>query len=192
MLQGDVTNPPFARDAFERTDETGFLTQAAYLLVLGLQLRGNAPGQANLGEIIPEEDISALGVPPLSPAPGRIDSERIRRSLASRFGNSVSAAIPAGEDVTWRSDTFAALHRDPFSEPTAAKAGSLMEACVRHPHELLRVAAAAAYHDRSSELEKLIAILEQGTRSVALFILQLPATALELVAPIHTRLSDLQ
>jgi hypothetical protein len=190
MFQGDVTKPPLARDAFERTDEAGFLTQAAYLLVLGSQLRGDSPGRANLGEIIPEEDISALGVLPISPATGRIDSVRIRRSLAARFGNSVSAAIPAGEDVTWRSDIFAELARDLFSEPTAAKAGSLMEACLRHPHELVRVAAAAAYHDRSSEPEKLTAILEQGTRSVDLLIRQLAATALAQVTPDHTRLSD--
>jgi len=190
MLQGDVTKPPLARDAFERTDEAGFLTQAAYLLVLGSQLRGDAPGRASLGEIIPEKDFSALGVPALSPAAGRIDSQRTRLSLTARFGTSVSAAIPAGEDVTWRGDILAELARDHFRDPTPATAGSLMEACLRHPHELVRVAAAAAYHDRSSESDKLTAILEQGTRSVDLLIRQLAATALAQVTPNNTRLSD--
>jgi pimeloyl-ACP methyl ester carboxylesterase len=67
-----------------------------------------------------------------------------------------------------------------------------MEACLRHPHELVRVAAAAAYHDRSSEPENLTAILEQGTRSVDLLIRQLAATALAQVTPDNARLRDLQ
>jgi hypothetical protein len=190
MLQGDVTKPPLAREAFERTDETGFLTQAAYLLVLGSQLRGDAAGRAKLDEIIPKEDASALGVPPLSPSVGRIDSQRSRLSLANRFGTSVTAVLPAGEDVTWRSDIFTELARDHFREPTPATAGNLMEACLRHPYELVRVAAATAYYDRSSEPEKLAAILEEGTRSVDLLTRQLAATALAQVTPDHTRLSD--
>src|SRR5260370_20650917 len=192
MFQGDVTKPPLARDAFERADEAGFLTQAAYLLVLGTHLRGDGPGRAKLDEVIPEEDFSSLGVPPISPATGRIDSQRIRLSLVTRFGTSVTPAIPAGEDATWRSDIFAELARDHFREPTAATAGSLMEACLRHPHELVRVAAAAGYHDRSSEPDKLTAILELGTRSVDLLIRQLAATALAQVTPDNARLRDLQ
>jgi hypothetical protein len=190
MLQGDVTKPPLVRDAFEQMDEAGFLTQAAYLLVLGSQLRGEAPGHARLAEILPEEDLSDLGVPPLSPVTGRIDSERVRRSLANRFGTSVAATIPAGEDVTWRSEIFAELAKDHFRDPTSATASNLMEACLRHPHELVSVAAAAAYHDRSSEPDELTTILEWGTRSVDLLIRQLAATALAQVTPDHTRLSD--
>ncbi len=192
MFQRDVAKPLLARDAFKLTDEIGFLTQAAYLLILGSQLRGDAAGRAKLDEIIPEEDLSALGVPPLSPETGRIDSQRIRLFLATRFGTSITPTIPEGEDVTWRHDIFAELARDHFREPTAATAGSLMEACLRHPHELVRVAAATAYHDRSSEPEKLTAILVQGTRSVDLLIRQLAATALAQVTPDNARLRDLQ
>jgi hypothetical protein len=112
--------------------------------------------------------------------------------LATRFGTSITPTIPEGEDVTWRSDVFAELARDHFREPTAATAGSLMEACLRHPHELVRVAAATAYHDRSSEPGKLTTILEQGTRSVDLLIRQLAATALAQVTPDNARLRDLQ
>ncbi len=168
------------------------LTQAAYLLMLGSQLRGDGPGRAKLDEIIPEEDFSALGAPSLSPATGRIDSQRIRLSLANRFGTSITPSIPEGEDVTWRSDIFVELARDHFLKPTATTAVTLMEASLQHPHELVRVAAAAAYLDRSSESQKLTAILEQGTHSVDLLIRQLAATALAQLAPNHTRLSDLQ
>jgi len=191
-MSREVTEPPSVREAFELTDEAALLTQAAYLLMVGSQLRGDAPGRARLEEIIPEEDFAALGVPLLLPAPGRIDSERIRRSLTGRFGTSVVATIPQGDDVTWRKDIFADLAREHFRELTPATAASLMEACLLHPHELVRVATAAAYHDRSSEPERLTGILEQGTRSVDFLTRQLAATALAQVAPNHPRLSDLQ
>src|SRR5260370_22943638 len=144
MFQRDVAKPLLARDAFKLTDEIGFLTQAAYLLILGSQLRGDAAGRAKLDEIIPEENLSALGVPPLSPETGRIDSQRIWLFLATRFGTSITPTIPEGEDVTWRHDIFAELARDHFREPTAATAGSPMDDCLLQPHERCPVAAATA------------------------------------------------
>lgn len=191
MFYREVTKPPSVREAFELTDETATLTQAAYLLILGSQLRGDASGGARLDEVIPPEDSAALGIPTVGPAPGRIDSERMRQSLTGRFGTSVVATFPQGEDVTWRRDIFAELARDHFRELSPATAASLMEACLRHPHELIRVAAAAAYHDRSSEPERLTGILEQGTRSVDLLTRQLAATALAHAAPNNVRLGDL-
>lgn len=164
------------------------MTQAAVLLAIGSQLRRDA---AEVPDLLPEEDLSDLGIPPVSPATGRIDSQRIRNSLNSKFQTSVSAAVPAGEDVTWRSDIFQELAQDYLRAPAALAAASLMEAYLRHPHELIRVAAAAGYQDRSSEPDRLIAILEQGTRSVDLLVRQLASTALALVKPDSARLSDL-
>src|SRR2546430_10218311 len=40
----------------------------------------------------------------------------------------------------------------------------MMELCLRHPNELVRVSAAAAYSEHSSELDRLVRILEAGTR----------------------------
>src|SRR5262249_39701259 len=71
-------------------------------------------------------------------------------------------------------------------------AASLMEACLRHPHELVRVAAAAAYHERSSEEGKLLRLLEHGTHSIDLLTRQLSATALAQVSPDNARLRELQ
>lgn len=192
MLYGEVAQPPKAREAFERMDEAAILTQAALLLVFGSQLRGDTPGGAKLDQILPQEDLSDLGVPPLSPTAGRVDSQRIRTQLASRYGTSVAIAIPEGEDVTWRRDIFPDLASNHFREPTASTATNLMEACLRHPHELVRVAAAGAYHNRSSEPDKLARMLEQGTHSVDLMVRQLAATALAQATPENARLRDLQ
>lgn len=188
MPSDAVTSPPPAREAFERSDSAALMTQAAVLLAIGSQLRRDA---AEFPDLLPEEDLADLGIPPVSPATGRIDSQRIRNSLNSKFQTSVSAAIPAGEDVTWRSDIFQELAQDYLRAPAALAAASLMEAYLRHPHELIRVAAAAGYQDRSSEPDRLIAILEQGTRSVDLLVRQLASTALALVKPDSARLSDL-
>jgi hypothetical protein len=193
MPTTEVTEPPSAREAFERTDQAAVLTQAAVLLILGLQLRGTATTQFQdvVPDILPEDDLAVLQIPPLSPLGGRIDSQRARIFLASRFGTSVAAPFPEGEDVTWRSDIFAELARDHLRQPTANSATNLMEACLRHPHEIVRVAAAAAYHDWSSERPKLTTILEEGTRSADLSVRQLAATALAQVHPDNARLRDL-
>jgi hypothetical protein len=190
MIRGEVTSPPKAQDAFERTDDPALLTQAACLLVLGLQLRGYGFGQPDVDEIIPEEDFAAIGFPRIPPESGRVDPQPIRLSLAARFGTSVASQVPPGEDVTWRTDIFAELARECFREPTPVRASYLMEACLRHPHELVRVAAATAFHTRSTEEKRLTDILLQGTRSADPLIRQLAATALARLSPDSARLRD--
>lgn len=188
MLYREVTQPLPGPKAFEQTGDAAVLTQAAFLLVLGLQLRGDK-GDVKLAETLPQEDLSVLEVPPLASASGRIDSARVRGFLASRYG--IGTEI-AGEEVPLRRDVFADLALNHFREPTASTATNLMEACLRHPHEIVRVSAAAAYHDRSSEPERLSAILVAGTFSIDLLVRELAATALAQVVPDHLRLLQLQ
>jgi hypothetical protein len=185
MPNAIVTEPPTAGEAFQRTDEAAALTQAAVLLALGLKLQG-------LKHLLPSEDVASLGLPDIPPLGGKIDSEARRIRLESRFGTSVASPIPAGEDVTWQPNIFSDLALDHIRKPTSLSAVDLMEACVRHPHEIVRVAAAAAYHDWSSEPDKLDLILLQGTRSADLLTRQLAATALAQVSPSNARLTDFQ
>jgi|SRR5579859_146176 len=189
MPDTGLSEPPSAQEAFERTDRIAVLTQAAILLILGFQLRGEA---INLEDALPKEDLSILRIPPLPPSRGRINPQSVRQSLASRFLTSVASPVPPGGDVTWRPDIFAVLATDHLRDATTFSAISLMEACLRHPHEIVRVAAAAAYHDWSSETLRLTAILEEGTRSADLLVRQLAATALAQVNPGNVRLSDFQ
>lgn len=185
-----VTEPPPIEEAFDRADGAAALSQAAALLILGLQLRGRLSIQSE--DVLPTDDISVLRIPPLSPLGGRIDSQRIRILLASRFGTSAAARIPEGDDVTWRPDIFGELAREHVQQSTPASATNLMEACLRHPYEIVRVAAAIGYHDWSSERARLETILRDGTRSADLLVRQLAATGLAQVNPNDARLNDFE
>src|SRR2546430_8122363 len=68
----------------------------------------------------------------------------------------------------------------------------MMELCLRHPNELVRVSAAAAYSEHSSELDRLVRILEAGTRSAENLLRSISATALSFAAPDHPRLREMQ
>jgi hypothetical protein len=186
----EVTEPPSITEAFERTDEAATLTQAAALLILGIQLHGY--DRKHSGSVLPSEDLSVLRIPPLPPLGGRIDSQRVRVLLANRFRTSIAAPIPEGDDVTWRPEIFAELASGHVRESSPSSATNLMEACLRHPHEMVRVAAAAAYHEWSSEPDRLKLLLVQGTRSADLLTRELAATALANVNPNDARLTDFQ
>jgi len=187
----EVTKPPTFLEAFGRMDDSAILTQAALLLTLGLQLRGISRNNNGLEEILPKDELSALGVPSLPRTEGRIDSRRVRMFLSSKYGISVAPKPEAEADLMWQRDIFRDLASAHLREPTSATAANLMEACLRHPHQLVRVSAAAAYHERSSESDKLTAILEEGTHSFDLLIREVAATALAHVNPDHARLNDL-
>jgi len=191
-MDNHVTEPLPGKEAFESTADAAALTQAAVLLIIGSQLRGAVKEADDDTEILPPEDLNVLGVPPLTPEFGRIDSERIRMFLNARYGISVTTRSEIPEEAMWRRDIFADLASNHFRSPTATTAANLMEACLRHPHELVRVSAAAAYHDRSSETSRLTEILDRGTHSSNLLVRDIAATALAHLAPEHPRLSELQ
>jgi hypothetical protein len=70
-------------------------------------------------------------------------------------------------------------------------AASLMEACLRHPHPLVRAAAALSYFPLTSEPSRLIGILEDCTRSDDDLVRTVAATGLARLAPESPRLSEL-
>src|SRR2546429_4281673 len=76
--------------SFARSDDAAILTQAAVLLAIGAQLRGNnkrfrvASGGPAASAAIPDEELKLLGLPPLGESLGRIDSAHNRQLLFSR------------------------------------------------------------------------------------------------------------
>jgi hypothetical protein len=89
-------------------------------------------------------------------------------------------------------DVLAGIASRHFAEASPKTAIDLMEVCLRHPNELIRVSSAAAYSEHSSELDRLIRILEGGTHSPEDLVRSISATALAFAAPDHARLREMQ
>jgi hypothetical protein len=70
-------------------------------------------------------------------------------------------------------------------------AASLMEACLRHPHALVRAAAALSYFGLTSEPSRLIGILEDCAQSDDDLVRAVAATGLARLAPESPRLAEL-
>ncbi len=124
MLYKEVDQPVSGREAFGQMSDAALLSQAAVLLLLGGQLRGDtealratAKEYGQFVEALPREDMVALGIPPLSSSPGRIDSQRVRDFLRSRYGIAVAPATPGRDEPPFRRDIFADLAAKHFREP---------------------------------------------------------------------------
>lgn len=195
-----VVEPVPGPEAFARTDDAAVLSQAATLLLVGSQLRGDAPALMALAgergrfvEALPEEDLSALGVPHLAAGKGLINAQTVRRFLGKRYGLVITEPVPVLPlQPHLPAEMVADVAHDFFREPISDKADNLLEVSLRHEQELIRVAAAVAYHERSPERDRLATILEQGTYNADELVRDLAATGLAQVAPGHVRLSELQ
>jgi hypothetical protein len=181
----EVSQPVHFSEAFSRLDDAAILSQAASLLIMGTRLRGEsvvqAPSIASLDNTRMQEDdeLAALGVPNLRPTFGRINTDGLREGLRKRYGLVPSAALDAQKAQATLADTAKRL----LQSPEDVAAAELMEEALYHPHELVRVAAAAAYFDRSSQPAALLGVLQQGTRSTEPLIRDVAATALGHIAP---------
>jgi hypothetical protein len=78
-----------------------------------------------------------------------------------------------------------------FESPQPITAAQLMEASLRSPDELTRVAAAAAYFELSTRPKRLLTVLLRGTRSEDILVQTVAATALARIAPEHPRLRQM-
>src|SRR5213080_4943141 len=180
-----VRQPVASPLSFSRSDDAAILTQAAVLLATGAQLRGDnkrfrlAPAGISSGSApLLDEDLKLLGLPALAESPGRIDSAHNRQLLFSRYKLPIPTQAVLTETAIEDKNVFGDVARIHFSEGSSKSAIDMMELCLRHPNELVRVSAAAAYSEHSSELDRLVRILEAGTRSAENLLRSISATAL--------------
>lgn len=200
MADRVVEQPVPGREAFKRTGLAASQSQAALLLLLGRQMRGDdsslrararATGRGGQVEAVPDEDLSEFEVPQLRPTNERFGVRRMTTNLAERFGRALPRTpIGAGEAKTVRRP-MAELAEELYKDPDPAIAAQLMEAALRHPEEITRVAAAASYFEMSTRPDRLIKILVEGTKSDDELVREVAATALARVAPDHPRLRAL-
>ena len=174
-----VTKPiPFPR-AFGATSDAAILSQAAILLLMEPGLRRN---RAMLAQY--QSARRTLRVPSVSAAGRRVKVEEVESQLRLGPLGSERQSLPATR--------FRRLASAFGTKPNLVAAASLMEACLRHPHPLVRSAAAISYFGLTSEPSRLIGILEDCTRSEDELVRAVAATGLARLAPESPRLLELR
>jgi hypothetical protein len=196
-------------DAFEDLrDPSHIQSQAATMLLIGSHLRGDAPAvQARAGaamgitalaegaglravDALPEEDVLTLGFPRLQAGTPRFRSTDLQRSLGVRFGP-LKAAAPTGGEVRAATKSLPAAVDAFYTDANAETAARLLEAGLRHPNELVRVAAAASYFEVGAEALRVIGVLEHGLNSKDRLTRDVAAYALTHVDPANPKLEKL-
>jgi len=187
-----VNEPVPGVAAFSQSSRGAQLSQAAQLLAIGAQIRGDLdafrgktqPFAPTLSDdYFPREDIETLGVPLVM-----YDGKRFsRRELRGRG----QAQMYSPDDVprtTLRIREMAEqFHGSPSPEITA----HLLEVSLLSPYDIVRVAAASSYFDLTSDPEGLIEVLVAGTRSPDPLAAKVSATSLAHIEPRHPRLMEM-
>ncbi|HEY7436948.1 MAG TPA: hypothetical protein VIE41_17535, partial [Methylomirabilota bacterium] len=188
-----------ARQAFGREDPAALQSQAATLLLLRAQLRGDAAALAARAgrvsrrprtEMVPPRDVAALRVPRLRGTRRRIPEAAVRAALATRYGPAAVAG-PSAPQPEVAPDVLSDIARRCLRSPTVNAAAQLTRACLGHRHELPRVAAAATYFELSSSVEPALTILGRAVASPDPLVQAVAATALAQIAPDDARLRAL-
>jgi hypothetical protein len=209
MPNGTGGRPIAGPDAFQDlTEPSHVLSQAATLLLIGSDLRGDASAaqaraesairvpplsdEARLSafQTVPEEDIAALGFPRLEAGAERFRAKDLQRSVGVRF-SAVKTGAPVASEARAVARSLptaaAAFYRDANAETAAA----LLEVGLRHPNELVRVAAAASYFEVGAEASQAIPLLDHGLGSKDGLTRDVAANALANVDPLDPKLLKL-
>jgi hypothetical protein len=168
-----VTKPvPFPK-AFGATSDAAILSQAAILLLMNWEIRRD---RAMLGHY--RSAIKSLRVPAINIRGRRVKVEEAQSPLGT-------------ERQVLSARRYRRLADDCRKQPNPLAVARLMEACLWHPHALIRAAAAISYFALTSEPRRLIGILEDCTRSDDDLTREVAATGLAKLAPENPRLSEL-
>jgi hypothetical protein len=163
-----VDEPISSPDAFRRGGDTATLSAAAALLVLGFRLRGDEQAlTARAGDAasereeeppviaLPDDDVERLAIPPLRATGERIDPRRAQSRWAEE-------ARPPQYPPGLLRDEIGSVADQFHEKPTHLAAAELFEACLRHPEELVRVAAASSYLDLTTDPRRPLEVLRQA------------------------------
>jgi hypothetical protein len=192
----DEKRPPVTGvRAFERIAGDTVQQQAAVMLLLGQQLRGDpqafrgrvrATRTAGRVELVARRDRTEFPVPGVTPAAARLDVAAARRGLKRRYGR-----VPPAMSARRFEDSFHDVARRLFRRPTAERAAELLEMGLDHPTELGRVSAASAYFGLASRPQRALDILVAHLRSRTPTVRDIAATTLARIAPDHPALQRL-
>jgi hypothetical protein len=181
--RGEVSreaNPIAGAEAFDDLKDPGHVqSQAATFLCIGYHFRGDtvAAGARVLAETgqpstrtlepptgLPVADLQRLGFPKMSSGVTRFRPQYLQRTLGSAFATKTKAGPPSRESRAV-SRTLPAAAKSFYGDANAETAATLLEAGLRHPQELARVAAAASYFEVSTDPRPAILVLQRGLQS---------------------------
>lgn len=199
MAREITTAPPKGPEAFSGDTDVYAQAQAAILLGMGVQLRGDQIKTERQAEAAgqPTEILEAVAtveavpgdeefpIPSLAPTAERValeSSRDITESVAEMTLESAGAE-PAGRER---------LAERVYSDPTPDNAAALIHASLFHHDPLVRVAAAAASLPLTTEVDTATSILRAGTHSSDELVREVAATALARFAPDDETLRDLR
>ncbi|MGH7810501.1 MAG: alpha/beta fold hydrolase, partial [Candidatus Binatia bacterium] len=194
MAYKKIEQPIKSPEAFRDLEDEHVLSQASVLLLLGAQMEAAEPvssaarvrSMRRVSKRVPKEYITRLNVPSLKAHTGkRIPPQRVRTALQR---HSALFARPLTETPQ---DVIFGLARNLHKRKDLVSLSSLLEACLRHAHEVVRVAAALAYFHVSSEPARLLDIIEKGAASGESAVRDLARAALLRLSPGHPRLGEL-
>jgi hypothetical protein len=130
-----------------------------------------------------ETERRTLRVPNISGRALRVKVEEVQSSLGLKSLSVEKQFLPPRR--------FRRLASDCGRKPSFFAVARLMEACLRHPHEMVRAAAAFSYFGLTSEPARLVGILEDCTHSKDALVRDIAATGLARLAPESPRLLEL-
>jgi hypothetical protein len=196
-------------DAFKDLEEPSHVhSQAATLLLIGSQLRGDAPALAARAQAarstmelrpglteasltaLPPEDVATLGFPTLRLQGDRFHPLELQKMAGVRFA-AAPAAAPKPAEAGQVAKVLPAVADAFYRDANTATAAALLETSLRHPNELVRVAAAASYFEVATDPQAARQVLEKGVQSTDRLTRDVAATALAHVDPANPKLARL-
>ena len=177
--------PPRGPAAFESEEPEALQAQAAILLSVAAQLRGDraavqarsaaaaAPVDMLQAEILDEFPIPRLGPP----------GQRMSRGQAMAAAGARGRKAGAAEAKAAKPADLAALAEHLYERPSTSSAAALSHASLRHPHALVRVAAANAALAVTTEPKEPYRVLVEGTRYKDELVRDVAATSLARYRP---------
>ena len=194
MAYKKTEQPIKSPDAFRDLEDNHVLSQASVLLLLGAQMEAAEPVSSPSGvrsmrtvfKKVPKEYVTRLNVPSLKPHTSRrIPPQQVRAALQRHSALFGQPLTETPQDVIFGFARNLHKRRDLLS------LSSLLEACLTHAHEVVRVAAALAYFYVSSEPARLLDIIEKGAASSEATVRDLARAALLRLSPGHPFLREL-
>jgi len=178
-----VLTPIAGPEAFTNPTKPEYVqSQAATLLLIGAHLRGDAAALSARAETpqlglraqalarpatsqpLPAGDLAAIGFPQLPANTVRLRPADAQRQAGVRFAPALAAA-PRAADAQAAVRTLPQAARSFYQNANPETAAALLETGLRHPNELVRVAAAASYFDVTTDAQGVVQVLQNGLKS---------------------------